>query len=212
MVPISTLLPKLRFITHPEDENFESFQHYSLLTDKNSHPTTSQGHDIDACTSFIPLSSNLTLKQGNDYPPDLKIATGVVKNRNDFYPKKFNIARLNIGDFIEYRQIFTPDWPDMDADPDEIKSLILQEVEKVLAAFNVDVLFVSLYKLARFYKLGEKLNKPIVELTKEMKHSWNFSESLLVHNPTRRIWEEEPIHALPHFFNLPGYLILFNTY
>ncbi|MHA2093587.1 MAG: hypothetical protein ACW98F_02980 [Candidatus Hodarchaeales archaeon] len=207
-----TELPKLRFRNHLEEEPFESFKQYSLLTDKNSHPTTNKGHDIDACTSFIPFPSNLSLKRGNDYPPDLKIASGVVKDLNDFYPKKFNISRLNIGDFIEYRQIFTPNWPDIDENPEEIKSVILQEVEKVLAAFDVDILFLSLYKLARFYKLGAKLNKPIVELTYEMKLSWNYSESLLVHNPTRRIWEEEPIHALPQFFNSPGYLILFNPY
>ena len=206
-----TELPKLCFETHSED-NFESFGQYSLLTDKNTHPTTRQGHDVDACTSFLPFSSNLTLEKGNDFPTDRKIATGIVKDQNDFFPKNFNIARLNIGDFIEYRQIFTPNWPDMDANPEEIKSLILHEVEKVLTSFNVEVLFISLYKLARFYKLSEKFTKPIVELTHSMKHSWNYSESIMVHNPTRRVWEEEPIHALPHFFNSPGYLILFNPY
>ncbi len=206
-----TELPKLRFETHSED-NFESFGQYSLLTDKNTHPTTRKGHDVDACTSFLPSSSNLTLEKGNDFPTDRKIATGIVKDQNDFFPKNFNIARLNIGDFIEYRQIFTPNWPNMEVNPEEIKSLILHEVEKVLTSFNIEVLFISLYKLARFYKLSEKLTKPIVELTHSMKHSWNYSESIMVHNPTRRVWEEESIHALPHFFNSPGYLILFNPY
>ncbi|MHA2108434.1 MAG: hypothetical protein ACXABU_13760 [Candidatus Hodarchaeales archaeon] len=207
-----TELPKLRFREQLKEKDFEPFTRYSLLTDKNSHPTSSQGHDIDASTSFLPNSSKISLKRGNNFPADLKIATGVVKDQNDFFPKKFNISRLNIGDFIEYRQIFTPNWPDMEANPEEIKNIILQEVEKVLATFNIEVLFISLYKLARFYKFSESLNKPIVELTNEMKHSWNYSESLLIHNPTRRIWEEEPIHSLPHFFNSPGYLIFFNPY
>ena len=207
-----TELTKLRFMAHSETEDFEPFTPYSLLTDRNSHPTSGPGHDIDAGTSFLQNSSELTLEKGNNFPADTKIARGVVRNQNDFFPKKFDISRLNIGDFIEYRQIFTPNWPDMGENPEKIKKLILQEVEKVLAIFNIEILFLSLYKLARFYKLSDQLNKPIVELTNEMKHSWNYSESLMVHNPTRRIWEEEPIHSLPHYFNSPGYLILFNPY
>ncbi len=207
-----TELPKLRFMSQTIKEDFEPFQQYSLLTDKNSHPTSIQGPDIDACTSFLPATSELSLELGNDFPSERKIASGVVKDPNDFFPKNFNISRLNIGDFIEYRQIFTPEWPDMDANLNEIKDLILHEVEKVLTTFSVEILFISLYKLARFYNLSDKSNRAVVELTNEMKHSWNYSESILVHNPTRRVWEEEPIHALPHFFNVPGYLILFNPY
>ncbi len=207
-----TELPKLRFESQLAKEDFEPFAPYSLLTDKNTHPTTTQGHDIDACTSFLPTSSKLSIEKGNDYPAEHKIATGAIKDSNEFFPRHFNIARLNIGDFVEYRQIFTRNWPDMDMNTQEVKNLILQEVEKVLSAFSVEILHISLYKLARYYKLSEKTNKSVVELTDEMKHSWNYTESLLVHNPTRRIWEEEPIHALQHFFNTPGYLILFNPY
>jgi hypothetical protein len=207
-----TELPKLQFMSQVEQEDFEPYRIYSLLTDKNSHPTSNQGPDIDACTSFLPAASELSLEKGNNFPSERKIATGVVKDPNDFFPRSFTISRLNIGDFIEYKQIFTPEWLDMDANLNEIKDLILKEVEKVLTTFSVEILFISLYKLARFYNLSVQSNRAIVEITNEMKHSWNYSESILVHNPIRRVWEEEPIHALSHFFNVPGYLILFNPY
>ncbi|MHA2173261.1 MAG: hypothetical protein ACXABI_00390 [Candidatus Hodarchaeales archaeon] len=204
-----TELPKLRF--HPYTiTNFEPFCQYSLVTDGRITKHTSHCHDIDSCTNFLPISSNMHLEKGNTIDVNQKIAIGAVKDHSTFFPTEFDIMRLNLGDFIEYRQKFTPDWPDMDSDPLELKNLIIQEMEKVIQSFNVKFVFISLYKIARYFQLIGNFKSEVRGSIQELGQSLGFSESILINNTTRRVWEEENIINLPKFYDSYGYLLLFH--
>ena len=202
-------LPKLRF--HPYSIiDFTPFSQYSLVTDGLVTKNTSQSHDVDSCTNFLPIDSNMRLEKGNSIDLNHKIAVGAVKDHSDFFPLDFDIMRLNLGDFIEYRQKFTPNWPDMDSKPLELKRLLIEEISKVIQSFNVKFVFISLYKIARYFQLIDNFTSAIHESITDLSHSFGFSESILLNNPTRRVWREEKSIDLPKLFDAYGYLLLFH--
>lgn len=201
-------LPKLRFPS-VSIKDFTAFHHYSLVTEGVVTKKTSQNHDIDSCTSFLPAENNMRLEKGNSIDLNHKIAVGTVKKHSDFFPIEFDIMRINLGDFIEYRQKFTPNWPDMDSKPSELKKLIIQEISKVIQSFNVKYVFISLYKVARYFQLLDNFKSAIHESITDLSHSLGFSESILLNNPIRRVWKEENKLDLPKLFDAHGYLLLF---
>ncbi|MHA1513568.1 MAG: hypothetical protein ACTSRJ_05840 [Candidatus Hodarchaeales archaeon] len=200
-----TELPKLRFQPQPSID-FQSFKPYSLNVDSVLKPKLSNGHDVDSNTKVLPEFWECSLKEGTDNQQDETVAIGAVKNLSDFFPTNFNFLRINIGDFLEYKQRFTLNENKNDVKP--LMDLILQEVEKIVTVFNIEVIFISFYKIGRFFGLNK--NQPVLDILETLQHSWNYSESMLVNNTTRSIWEEELLHSLPHFYDGHGYLILFN--
>ena len=206
-----TELPKLRYQI-PPDIDFEEYSVYSLIAKQSTQPSANQGRDIGTCSSFLPSFCEFSLKRGNGSQKEHKISVGAVKHPKEFFPSYFDILRLNIGDLIEYKQSFTPNWPDMEIDPVELNTLILQEVEKILISFNVKVVFLSFYKLARFYNLLATSKDSSKDFIDMLSHAWKYSESIVVNNKERRIWEEESIMNLNQLFDKHGYIILFNPY
>jgi hypothetical protein len=202
-----TELPKLRFQT-PPNIDFQPFKPYSLNVDGVVKPKVSNGHELNPKTKILPEFCQYSLKEGTDHQQDETIAIGSVKNLSDFFPTNFNFLRINIGDFIEYRQMFSQNREKSTEMP--LKAQILQEVEKIVTAFNIEIIFITFYKIGRYINLDK--NMSILDVVKELQHSWNYSESLLVNNSTRSVWEEEIMHSLPHFYDGHGYLILYNPY
>ena len=100
----------------------------------------------------------------------------------------------------------------MEVDPIELNTLILQEVEKILISFDIKVVFLSLYKLARFYNLLADDNHSSRDFINMLCHTWKYSESIVVNNTKRRIWEEDTIMNLTQLFDAYGYIILFNRF
>ncbi len=206
-----TELPKLRFLPYSITD-FTPFEQYSIVTNIEMEKKTTHSHDIDSCTYFLPKNSYNSLEKGNTIDLSHKIAIGTVRDHSDFFPFEFDIMRLNLGDFIEYRQKFTPDWPDMDSNPLELKKLIIQEISRVIQSFNVKYVFLSLYKIARYFELIENFKIAIRESINDLCQSLGFSESILINNVTRRVWKEESIFDLPKFYDAHGYLLLFHPH
>ncbi len=198
-------LPKLRYQPEP-NTSFQPFEPYSLNVDNILIPKVKNGHDVNPKTKILPEFCHYSLRKGTDYQQDKTVAIGAVKNLSDFFPTNFNFLRINIGDFIEYRQRFVQN--EEKISDITVKSLILQEVEKVITAFNIEVLFISFYKIGRYFNLAK--NQSVLETINELLQKWNYTESMLVNNTTRSVWEEELLHSLPHFYDGHGYLILFN--
>jgi len=198
-------LPKLRFQPQPSID-FQSFKPYSLNVKGVVKSKLKNGHDVDSNTKVLPEFWQCSLKEGSNHQQDETVAIGAVKNLSDFFPTNFNFLRINIGDFIEYKQRFALNGNNNDEKP--LMDLILQEVEKIVTAFNIEVILVSFYKIGRFFKLNK--HQSVLNTLETLQHSWNYSESMLVNNTTRSVWEEELLHSLPHFYDGQGYLILFN--
>ncbi|MCK4848454.1 MAG: hypothetical protein KAT16_05490, partial [Candidatus Heimdallarchaeota archaeon] len=200
-----TELPKLRFQPQPNID-FQPFKPYSLDVDGVMKPKLGNGHDVDSNTKILPEFWQCSLREGTDHQQEETIAIGAVKDLSEFFPTNFNFLRINIGDFVEYKQTFTLN-EDKNVDK-PLKTLILQEVEKIVTAFNIEVVFISFYKIGKYFGLNK--NHSVLETINELQHSWNYSESMLVNNITRSVWEEEILHSISHFYDGHGYLILFN--
>jgi hypothetical protein len=157
----------------------------------------------------LPPNASLRLKKAGRTAMH-RVAIGRAREANDYFPRFFDILRLNIGDFIEYRQIFSLNWPDMDMDPVKLKGFIFQEINKVLSTFKITLLLISLYKFKKFFELSEKSATSVTEVIKEMCKAWSYSESIIVNNTTRKVWEEETPQNLTKLYNSNAYLVLFN--
>ena len=200
-------LPKLRYQNAP-DIDFQPFEPYSCNVEGVVKPNVKNGHEVNPNTKILENFNQFYFERGTDSQQDETVAIGAVKNLSDFFPTNFNFLRINIGDFIEYKQRFIQNKELMQEF--SLKSLILQEVEKIVSAFNIEVLFISFYKIGKFFNLDK--SKSVLESIKELEQTFNYTESMLVNNSTRSVWEEEVLHSLPHFYDGNGYLIMYNPY
>ena len=197
-------LLKLRFQPQPNID-FQPFEPYSINVEGVMKTKLNNSHEVESNTKILPEFWQYSLKEGTDNQQSETVAIGAVRNLSDFFPTNFNFLRINIGDFIEYKQKFTLAEDKADK---PLKDLILQEVEKITTGFNIEVVFVSFYKIGKFFNICK--NQSVLETIKELQRSWNYSESMLVNNVARNVWEEELLHSLQHFYDGHGYLILFN--
>jgi hypothetical protein len=196
-----TELPKLRYTTI-KNSNFHEYEPITIVSSEVHYhaPLEESGFETNAVT--LPPSCNL-------FPQPITItkntiAVGSVKDMNDFFPTRFDILRINLGDFIEYNQRFSQT-------PRKVsrKQAILEGIDRLINSFNIPIILISLFKIAKF--LGSSTDS-IIHQVQDICDQWNFSEAILINNEKRRVWEKEPMGDLEHLFDARGYIAIFNGY
>ncbi|NHJ01249.1 MAG: hypothetical protein EAX86_03860 [Candidatus Heimdallarchaeota archaeon] len=137
------------------------------------------------------------------------IAVGSVRSLIDFAPLKFDILRINLGDFVEYNQIFANRPKRESLEFNAYKTSIIKTVQHIIEIFQIPVVLITFYKLSKFFHSpGDNIS--ILDKVKTLKENLHFREALVIKNERRRIWEQDSIRNLPDLFDTYGYLTLFN--
>jgi hypothetical protein len=132
---------------------------------------------------------------------------GSVRDIAEFFPVNFDIMRINLGDFIEYNQLFSKPAGLSDNTKSTRKLAVLDGLYTIIQSFNIPIVLISLYKIAKFFGVSsDSLHLQIQELC----NHWNFSESILINNEKRRVWKKESLEKLDLFYDALGYVVLFN--
>ena len=192
-----TELPKLRYTTIM-NSNYQEYEPVTIVSSEVHYhaPLDESGFETNAVTlppSFNLFPQPITISQNT-------IAVGSVKDINDFFPTSFDILRINLGDFIEYNQRFSQT-------PKNRKQVILEGINKIINSFNIPVILVSLFKIAKFF--GATTDS-ITHQVQDICDQWKFSEAILINNEKRRVWEQEPMENLSHLYDALGYIAIFN--
>jgi hypothetical protein len=201
-------LPKLRYMT-TSNENYQKYEPTALVSNEVRYHASIDESGFDANSITLPPSFNL-------FPQPIipitqnTIAVGSVREMNDFFPSSFDIMRINLGDFLEYTQLFHQELPTGGNAKKILKKRILEEIYNIISSFNISVILISLFKLAKFFALSDSISTSILNQVQEIGHFWKFSESLIINNERRRVWEEESINEVSRLFDAHGYVILFN--
>lgn len=197
-----TELPKIRY-TSIRKQNFRKFEPTALASDEVHYHAVIEGAIQDSKAVSLPVSFNLF---NQPIIPITKntIAVGSVRRIEDFVPTNFDLLRINIGDFIEYNQLFLAN-----VGKSERKTAILDLVSNLVNSFDIKLVMVSLYKIAKYltvYPKGFEVKSAI----KDMCEHWGFEEAFILMNEKRRIWKQHPIDLFDSVFDGHGYIALFN--
>ncbi|MFX0173502.1 MAG: hypothetical protein ACFE9L_16540, partial [Candidatus Hodarchaeota archaeon] len=201
-------LPKLRYGSL-QFKDFKKYHPYILVSNEVRSLSQQEERGLETKTLTLPQSYNLHFQANYEFFSENSIAIGTVREIEDFFPRMFDILRINLGDLMEYQQIFFKyieytEYPILSK-----KRRILIEVEKLIDCFNIPIILVSLYKLSKFFTISSNSVNSLIKQVEEIGNQWNFSNSMLIHNEKRRVWVEEPISKLNKFFDAHGYILYF---
>lgn len=197
-------LPKLRYTT-PSNRNFQQYEPITIVSSEVIFhaPLFESGLESNSVTlppSFDLFPQPITVTKNT-------IAVGSVRDIAEFFPINFDIMRINLGDFIEYNQLFSKPEELSDNTKSTRKKAVLDGLSIIIRSFNIPIVLISLYKIAKFFATSsDSLHHQIQEIC----NHWNFSESILINNEKRRVWKKEPLEKLDLFYDALGYIILFN--
>jgi hypothetical protein len=201
-------IPKLRY-NFLQYEDFEKYHPYILSSNEAHSWSQHEERGLETKTLTLPQSYNLHFQANYEFFSENSIAIGAVREIEDFFPQKFDILRINLGDLMEYQQTFFK-YIEYTEDPIiSKKRRILIEVEKLIDSFNIPIVLVSLYKLSKFFAISSNSVNSLMKQVEEIGNHWNFSNSMLIHNEKRRVWLQEPISKLNEFFDTHGYILYF---
>lgn len=201
-------LPKLRYGILEYDD-FKMYQPYIMASNEVEKRSLHEERGLETKTLTLPLSYNLFFQENYVSISENSIAIGSVREIEDFFPQMFDMLRINLGDLVEYQQIFYK-YLEYTEKPREAKrNRILTEVEKLIDSFNIPIVLVSLYKLAKFFAVSSNSTDSLLTQVEEIGNHWNFSNWMLIHNEKRRVWVEEPLRNLRNFFDAHGYIVYF---
>ena len=123
-------LPKLRY-TRIRKENFRKYVPTAIGSDEVHYHATVDGTGRDSKSISLPTSFNLFTQPIIPVTKNT-IAVGSVRRIEEFTPTTFDLLRLNIGDFVEYNQLFLTK-----ADKNARKNAILNQVSDLINIFNI---------------------------------------------------------------------------
>jgi hypothetical protein len=124
-------LPKLRYGILEYDD-FKMYQPYIMASNEVEKRSLQEERGLETKTLTLPLSYNLFFQENYESISENSIAIGSVREIEDFFPQMFNILRINLGDLVEYQQIFYK-YLEYTEKPSEAKrKRILTEVEKLV--------------------------------------------------------------------------------
>jgi hypothetical protein len=195
-------LPKLRY-TSIQKENFRKYVPTSVASDEVHYHAVVNGATQDSKSISLPSSFNLFTQPIIPITKNT-ISVGSVRNIEDFTPTKFDFLRINIGDFIEYNQLFLGK-----IDKNSRKNAILDQVNTLITSFSINLVLVSLYKIAKYFSIYPK-DVNLKLSIEEMAHHWGFEEATIIMNEKRRKWKQEPLDIFETVFDGNGYIALFN--
>ncbi|UCG04339.1 MAG: hypothetical protein JSW11_10200 [Candidatus Heimdallarchaeota archaeon] len=197
-------LTKLRYMT-PSNKNFQKYEPITVVSSEVIFhaPLFESGLESNAVTlppSFDLFLQPITVTKNT-------IAVGSVREIGEFFPIKFDIMRINLGDFIEYNQLFSKP-PGLSGNAKSArKQAVLEGLNIIIRSFNIPIILISLYKISKFFATS---SDSIRHQIQEICDRWNFSESVLINNEKRRVWKEEEREKLDFFYDALGYIVLFN--
>lgn len=199
-----TEIPKLRYMT-PTNKNFQKYEPKTIVSSEVIFhaPLYERGLDSNAVTlpsSFELFLQPITVTKNT-------IAVGSVREIAEFFPIKFDIMRINLGDFIEYNQLFSKATETSEYSKLKRKEAVLDGLNVIIRSFNIPIVLISLYKIAKFFATS---SDSIQHQIRDVCNHWNFSESMLINNEKRRVWKEEQLETLDFFYDSLGYIVLFN--
>ena len=197
-------IPKLRY-TSPSNKNFQQYEPTTIVSSEVIFhaPLFESGMESNSVTlppSFDLFLQPITITKNT-------IAVGSVREIEEFFPINFDIMRINLGDFIEYNQLFSkpPELPD--TAKSTRKKAVLEGLGIIIRSFNIPIILISLYKIAKFFATS---SDSVHHQIQDICYHWNFSESVLINNEKRRVWKKEPLEELDFFYDALGYIVLFN--
>ena len=197
-------LPKLRYTT-PSDSNFQKYEPITIVSSEVIFHAPLFESGLESNSVTLPTSFDLFLQPIT--VTKNTIAVGSVRDVAEFFPVNFDMMRINLGDFIEYNQLFSKPAGLSDNTKSTRKQAVLDGLNTIIQSFNIPIVLISLYKIAKFFAgSSDSLNFQIQELC----NHWNFSESFLINNEKRRVWKKEPLEKLDLFYDALGYIVLFN--
>ncbi len=199
-----TELPKLRYTT-PSNKNFQQYEPITVVSSEVIFhaPLYESGLESNAIT--LPQSFDLFLQPIT--VTKNTIAVGSVREIDEFFPINFDIMRINLGDFIEYNQLFSKPIGLSGNAKTMRKQAVLEGLGLIISSFNIPIVLISLYKIAKFFATS---SDSIRHQIQDICNRWNFSESLLINNEKRRVWKKEKQETLEIFYDALGYIVLFN--
>ena len=87
------------------------------------------------------------------------------------------------------------------------KQRILDGMNTIIRSFNISVVLVSLYELAKFFKISPD---PVKDQIQDICDHWNLTEFIIINNEKRRVWKKESMGKLDDLFDAVGYIAFFN--
>ena len=197
-------IPKLRY-TSPSNKNFQQYEPTTVVSSEVIFhaPLFESGMESNSVT--LPPSYDLFLQ-----PITITkntIAVGSVRGIDEFFPINFDIMRINLGDFIEYNQLFSKPAELSDTAKSTRKQAVLEGLGIIISSFNIPIVLISLYKIAKFFATS---SDSVYHQVQDICNQWNFSESVLINNEKRRVWKKETLEKLDFFYDALGYIVLFN--
>ncbi len=199
-----TELPKLRFMSI-KGHIVQKYEPITLVSSEVHYhaPLDERGMESNSVTlppSFNLFPQSITLTKNT-------IAVGSVRDMSEFFPSKFDLLRINLGDFVEYNQRFSK--PSETAVDTKInrKQTIINGLFNIISCFNIQIVLISFYKIAKFFAISPE---PIADQVQDICDDWSFSEFMLINNEKRRVWEEESMQNLEQLYDAAGYIALFN--
>ncbi|MFW9902905.1 MAG: hypothetical protein ACFFFH_01115 [Candidatus Thorarchaeota archaeon] len=197
-------LPKLRYTT-PSNSNFQRYEPITVVSSEVIFHAPLFESGLESNSITLPISFDLFLQPIT--VTKNTIAVGSARDITEFFPINFDIMRINLGDFIEYNQLFSNPTGLSDNTKATRKQAVLDGLSGIIESFNIPIVLISLYKIAKFFtSSSDSLNYQIQEIC----NHWNFSESILINNEKRRVWKKEPLEKLGFLYDALGYLVLFN--
>lgn len=199
-----TELPKLRYTTI-SNKSYQKYDPITIVSSEVHYHAPLNESGMESKTVTLPPSFNL-------FPQPITIskntiAIGSVRAINDFFPTNFDLMRVNLGDLIEYNQRFSKTLGNTDNMKANRKQRILDGMNTIIRSFNISVVLVSLYKIAKFFNISPD---PIKDQIHDICDHWNFSEFMIINNEKRRVWEKESLGKLDELFDAIGYIAFFN--
>ncbi|MHA2074883.1 MAG: hypothetical protein ACW97X_09715 [Candidatus Hodarchaeales archaeon] len=195
-------IPKLRF-TSIENKNFRKYVPTAIASDEVHYHAAVDGTAQDSKSISLPKSFKLFTQPIIPITKNT-ITVGSVRRIDEFTPTKFDLLRINIGDFVEYNQLFFSK-----IDKSSRINAILDQVNTIITCFDIKLVLISLYKIAKYFSIypkGSNLKKSI----EEMAHQWGFKEATLIMNEKRRKWKKVPLDIFKTLFDGNGYIAMFN--
>lgn len=199
-----TELPKFRFMSL-KDHLVQKYEPITLVSSEVHYHAPLDESGMESNSVTLPPSFNLfpqpiTLTKNT-------VAVGSVRDMSEFFPSRFDLLRINLGDFVEYNQRFSK--PSETAIDTKIsrKQTILDGLYRIISCFDIQIVLISFYKIAKFLAISPE---PIADQIQSICDYWRFSESMLINNEKRRVWEEEPMQNLEQLYDARGYIALFN--
>ncbi|MFX0087939.1 MAG: hypothetical protein ACFFAU_19965, partial [Candidatus Hodarchaeota archaeon] len=195
-------LPKLRY-TQIQKRNFQKFVPTAIGSDEVHYHAAADGIGQDSKSVSLPTSFNLFTQPIIPITKNT-IAVGSVRRIEEFTPTTFDLLRLNIGDFVEYNQLFLTN-----IGRNARKNAILEQFGNLINIYNIKLVLVSLYKITKYLSIYPKDYEAKVCI-QEMSESWGFEETTLIMNEKRQKWKQKPLDLLENLFDGNGYIAFYN--